>query len=132
MTLVYRYLSLLNYTFIRRGLPAILALMRFSYSNSIDESLMRQSLPPITMSLHSIRNLDEPSDVRTSQQARRNVPARLAIVRPLGSGVEADLVARLHDALELGVHLFGRPLETLAVLGHLETGDCDSADVGCL
>lgn len=93
---------------------------------------MAQDLPPVTMSLHSIRNLDEPSNVRTRQQTRRNVPARLAIVRPLGSGVEADLVAGLHDALELGVDFFGRPLETLAVLGHLETGDCDSTDVGCL
>ena len=89
-------------------------------------------LPPVSVDLHRVRNLDESGNVRTSKQTGGYVGTGGSVVGPLGSGVEADLVACLHDVLELAVDLLGRPLETLAVLGHLETRDGDTTDVGCL
>lgn len=83
------------------------------------------------MSLHSIRDLDEPSNVRTSEQAGEDTIREL-LTGPLSPRAQADAEALSHDPLELGVDLLGRPRQTLAVLSHLETRNGDTSAVGSL
>ena len=45
---------------------------------------------------------------------------------------DTNLEADLHDVLELSIDLLGGPCQPLAILSHLETGDGDTAAVGCL
>lgn len=77
--------------------------------------------------MHSLRNLLEPSNVSTSDQAGELALGRcdvlLGRLKTVGEAV-------LHDALELGVDFLGGPDQTCRVLSHLETGDSDAAGVG--
>ena len=66
------------------------------------------------LSQHSVGNLLETSDV-----GAHDVVLGMAIL--LGSLVGA-LEDVLHDALQLGVHFLEAPRETLAVLGHFQSG----------
>jgi hypothetical protein len=52
-------------------------------------------LPPVAMSLHSVRDLDETCDVGTRQERRRNV----FIGRGFGSVLSAGFVANLQEEI---------------------------------
>lgn len=86
-------------------------------------------LPPVALVLHGLGDLDETGNVATSDQARELALSDLDVL--LG-GVETLQEAVLHDALESLINLLGGPGETLAILGHLETGDSDTTAVGSL
>ena len=89
-------------------------------------------LPPITLFLHRIRNLNKPSNIRTSNQARQHLSLSRLRASPLGSSIVANSVTFRHDTVKLRVDFLSRPGETLRVLRHFETGDGDTAAVGCL
>ena len=84
-------------------------------------------LPPITLRMHRSRHFREPSNIAPGHQTRELALRRLDV---LLRRLETVLEARFHDALELCVHLFGRPGYALGVLGHFEAGDGDAAGVG--
>ena len=78
---------------------------------------------------HGVGHLDEAGDVGTGDvvgEVRRAIAGELASV-VVGVAVDVD-----HDGVELGVNLFGGPVEALAVLSHLETGGSNTAGVGGL
>lgn len=77
---------------------------------------------------HSVGNLLESSNVGTNDQGGQSVLR----VAKLGTDLEANLEAALHDALELLIDLFGSPLQASRVLGHFETRDSDTTAVGSL
>ena len=62
-----------------------------SYHSAPIKTLAYTYLPPISMSFHRIRNFDEPSNIGTRKQARKNVPAREVFTRMLASSIQADL-----------------------------------------
>lgn len=97
-------------------------------------------------------HLNEACNVGTGKKGWKDV-AREVLPRELLASVEADLYSTTssvkprffegmrrrayleafsHDVLELRVDFLGSPGETLAVLGHLETGDGDTTAVGSL
>jgi len=86
-------------------------------------------LPPVTLVVHGLGNLLEPSDVGASNQRRELSLGGGDVL--LGS-LESVLEAVLHDLLELLVDLLAGPLQALRVLCHLETRDCDTTGVGGL
>ena len=106
-------------------------------------------LPPISLSFHRIRNFDEPSNIGTGKQARKNIPAREVFTRIFASSIQTDLkssplsvhcsinkqsthvIAFSHDPLQLGIDLLRGPRQPLAVLGHLQTGNGHTTTVGC-
>lgn len=89
------------------------------------------SLPPVPLRFHSVRDFDEPGDVRTTQQARQYV-ITIFFARPLASSFQADVVAVRHDFLELVVDFRWRPAESLTVLGHFKSRNRNSTGVGGL
>lgn len=86
-------------------------------------------LPPVTLLLHGLGNLGETGDVATGDQGRKDALGGSGV---LDGGVETVAEAGLHDALEAGVDLLGRPADAGGVLGHLEAGDGDTTGVGGL
>lgn len=88
-------------------------------------------LPPITLGLHGIGDLDEAGDVGTREERGEDTVGEL-FARPLGAGAQADAEALCHDVLELGVDLLSGPGEALAVLCHLEARNGDTTAVGRL
>jgi len=89
----------------------------------------KHNLPPVTLGEHGLGNLDESSNVGSSNQRWEFTLLGLDV---LLAGVQAVLEGSLHDALELLVDLLGGPAQALAVLGHLETRNGDTTGVGGL
>ncbi len=92
----------------------------------------RSSSPPVSVRAHRVRDLDEARHVRTSEQARHHTVLRLLITRPLQTCVQTNFVAARHDVLQLLVNLLRRPLQTMAVLCHLQTRDRHTTNVRSL
>lgn len=95
----------------------------------IGSLLVELVVPPVTGLLHGTGDLDETGNVGTGNQAGILALGGLDVL--LGR-VETLEEGALHDLLELAVNLLLGPGETLAVLGHLETGDGDTTAVGGL
>ena len=90
------------------------------------------SLPPIAVSFHRVRNLLEARNVRTDDQAGQG-SARIPFLQAeLSASLKGRPEDALHDALEPAVDLLKRPGEPGGVLRHLETRDGDTAAVACL
>ncbi|KAI6754971.1 hypothetical protein HG531_004077 [Fusarium graminearum] len=83
----------------------------------------------VTLVVHGLGNLDETSNVATSDQARKL--ALLGFDVLLG-GLKTSDEGVLHDGLEAVVDLLLGPLDTLAVLGHLKTRNGNTTTVGGL
>lgn len=85
--------------------------------------------PPVTLVVHGLSDLDEASNVGTGDER-----GELALLGGdvLLSGSNTVIEGILHDSLELVVDLLGRPGETAAVLGHLETRNGDTTAVSGL
>jgi hypothetical protein len=89
----------------------------------------QRNLPPVTLGEHGLGDLDETSDVGSSNQGWELALGSLDV---LLAGLQAVVESSLHDALELGIDLLCGPAQALAVLGHLETGNGDTTGVGSL
>lgn len=81
------------------------------------------------MLVHGLGDLDETGNVGTSDERRE---LSLGNVVVLLGRVEAVPEAALHNAGELFVDGLGGPVDTLGVLGHLESGDGDTTTVSGL
>ena len=84
----------------------------------------KQFLECVTLPDHGVGDLQEAGDVGTDHQ----VAGHVDLLGGIGSGG----VDVLHDLLQLGVDLLEGPVQTLAVLAHLQTGGGDTAGVGGL
>lgn len=89
----------------------------------------RGHLPPITLVVHGIRDLDETSNVGSSYQRWELALGSWDVL--LGGG-KTVLEGRLHDVLKTLINLLGGPRDALRVLGHLETGNGNTTGVGGL
>ena len=85
--------------------------------------------PPVTLVVHGLGDLDETSNVGAGNEGRKLALSSLDV--GLGS-VETVEESVLHDVLETLINLRLGPVEALAVLGHLETGNGDTTAVGGL
>lgn len=89
----------------------------------------RRHLPPVTLVVHGVGDLDETGNVGAGNEGWE---LALGAWDVLLSGLEAVLEDILHDVLELVVDLLGGPADSLGVLGHLESGNSDTTSVGGL
>ena len=90
------------------------------------------SLPPITVRFHGVRNLLEARDVRADDQARQGFARITFLQAELSASLKGRPEDVLHDALEPAIDLLKRPGEPGGVLRHFETRDGDTAAVARL
>ena len=103
---------------------------KYAYKNQ--EYNHSNSLPPIAVSFHCVRNLFEARDVRTDDQARQGFARITFLQAELSASLKGRPEDVLHDALEPAVDLLKRPGEPGGILRHFETRDGDTAAVACL
>ena len=84
------------------------------------------------MSLHGIRNFFEARNVRTNDQAGKDVASIPFFQAEPSTSLERSREHALHDALEPAVDLLKGPGKARGVLRHFETGDGDAAAVARL
>ena len=89
-----------------------------------DKSYWERGILEDTLSHHSIGNALEACDVGTGHQ--------IVTQTVLLSGVNAHLIDGVHDLVQLLVDLFFGPDQTLAVLGHFQSGGSNAAGVNSL
>ena len=86
-------------------------------------------LPPVTLVVHGIGNLDETSNVGASNQRWE---LAIGSWNVLASSADTVLEAVAHNILQARVDLLARPVDALRILRHLETGNGDTTGVGGL